>query len=208
MRADTEHRPFRLRPGRAAVAALALAVTLVAGCESLGRLPGDWVHLAGREFGAADATEAVVAYHRAVRGFSAAELERERATLALYEPTPINRVRQAITLAHPEHANGLGPAIELLDTVIAAEQPDARALHPIARLLVDQLREREQLQKANEALAQRLEESGRELEESRRSRARLQEKLDALTEIERTLPARPPAGAAPAPANPERRNGR
>jgi len=81
-------------------------------------------------------------------------------------------------------------------------------LQPLARLLAEQLQERQRLENTAERLTQQLERAGQQLKDSQKQGEQLQEKLDALTEIERTLSARPTAPTAPLLAPAERRNTR
>jgi len=151
------------------------------------------------------AVDAALAYHGHVTTLGSAELARERMALINAPGTPHVLVRQAILLSQPNGATNIPRALALLGTVAAQRTPDALALHPLVRLLADQLLERQRLEATAARLTQQLERAGQQLKESQRLGEQLQEKLDALTEIERTLPA-PPAGApsAPPPTSPRR----
>jgi hypothetical protein len=82
-------------------------------------------------------------------------------------------------------------ALGLLDGVLKSREPAAASLHPLARALASQYQERLKLESQNDKLLQ-------QLKDSQRRSSELQEKLDALTDIERSLPVRPtPAGNAP-----------
>lgn len=112
------------------------------------------------------------------------------------------RLCQAIVLGEPGMVVDLARARSLLDSVLTAEDRDALAVRPLARLLADSVHERLRLTRAIE----RLEE---DLKSSERARAALKSKLDALTEIERKLPARPSPDATlplPPPDPAPRRN--
>lgn len=99
----------------------------------------------------------------------------------------------------------LTQARRALESLLADDSAEARAHHPYARALLEQIRERQRLSAENERLARELREL-RELEASfarrsaqtqtleqlQRDNAELQRKLDALTDIERRL-ATPPA---------------
>ena len=78
-------------------------------------------------------------------------------------------------------------ALALLEAVLKSGDPAAASLHPLARTLANQYQERLKLEMQNEKLAQ-------QLKESQRRSGELQEKLDALADIERSLPVRPTAG--------------
>jgi hypothetical protein len=115
-------------------------------------------------------------------------------------PHPVAQVNLAEqTLERAIRATGQRPpnlarARSLLEGLLAADDPDARALHPYARALLEQLGERQRLTTLNERLTEQLERSTAALEESEQRSATLQRKLDALAEIERSLA---PLGPAP-----------
>lgn len=148
---------------------------------------------------AADGVTAALEYHRLLATAAPAELVSERAALNSAPATPLVLVRQAILLSHPERPTNLPRASALLGAVAAQRTPDAIALHPLVRLLSDQLAERQRLEATAERLTQQLERVGQQLKDSQRAGDQLREKLDALTEIERTLPTRPGASPPPAP---------
>ena len=100
----------------------------------------------------------------------------------------------------------LTQARRALESLLADDSAEARAHHPYARALLEQIRERQRLSAQTERLTRELDErssgvdeSSRELEALRRQNAELQKKLDALTEIERRL-SPPVLPAPPRPA--------
>jgi|APTNR8051073442_1049403.scaffolds.fasta_scaffold12170_3 septal ring factor EnvC (AmiA/AmiB activator) len=103
----------------------------------------------------------------------------------------------------------LGSARRTLERLLADDGAEARAWHPYARALLEQIRERqrlatlnEHLQRAHEALDRSAGERARVLAELRRQHHALQGKLDDLTEIERRLePSATPTPAADPPAD-------
>lgn len=149
---------------------------------------------------AAEGVAVALEYHRLLATAAPAELASERAALNNAPQTPLLQVRQAILLSHPERPVNLPRALALLGAVAAQQTPEAVALHPLVRLLSDQLLERLRLETTAERLTQQLERVGQQLKDSQRNGEQLREKLDALTEIERTLPT--PPGAPPPPAPP------
>ncbi|KON82284.2 permease [Azoarcus sp. PA01] len=149
------------------------------------------------------AVESAIEYYHFVRKLGPAELERERDALAVGGSDPLNQLLQAIALARPPGSN-VPRALALLEVVEASARPEAVALRPLARLLADQFAEQRRLETAARSLTRQLEHTGQHLKESRRHARQLEEKIEALTEIERTLPERPAAHAAPPPP-PERR---
>lgn len=102
----------------------------------------------------------------------------------------------AIQAAHPRTGNP-ARARALLEALLAAGDDASRALHPYARALLEQLAERQRLDAANLRLTQQLERTGQQLKDSQQRSEDLQRKVDALADIERTLPARAPTRAAP-----------
>jgi uncharacterized protein with von Willebrand factor type A (vWA) domain len=112
--------------------------------------------------------------------------------LAALPASPNTQLRSAMVLGHPRGPLDLPKAIGLLDGVLKSADPAAVALQPLARLLADNYAERQRLETQLERQAQ-------QLKESQRKAAELQDKIDSLADIERTLPQRPrttrPAGA-------------
>lgn len=111
------------------------------------------------------------------------------------------KLHTAVQAAQPGQSR-LGTARRALESLLADDGAEARALHPYARALLEQVRERQRLTATSERLSRELEQRERgsddrerELGDLRRQNAELQRKLDALTEIERRLspPVLPPA---------------
>jgi hypothetical protein len=147
--------------------------------------------------GARDAApiDALLAYYGTLRGSTEIGLLRARALAAPGEDAFV-RMCQAIVLSQPGSAADLPRARALLDAVMSADDDDARAVHPLARLLADDLLERERLGRLLERLDVRL-------QASEQARAAMQKKLEELTEIERSLPARAfPDASLPSPTEP------
>lgn len=181
-----------------------LAAILFAGCATLAG-PGSGDERGGQsKNGGRRAVESAIEYYHFVRQLEPGELERERDALAVGAGEPLHQLLQAIALARPPGSN-LPRALALLEVVEASIRPEAVALRPLARLLADQLAEQQRLETAARSLTRQLEHTGQQLKESRRHARQLEEKIEALTEIERTLPERPAAHAAPPPPPTERR---
>ncbi|MCK0512197.1 hypothetical protein [Aromatoleum buckelii] len=181
-----------------------LAALLFAGCATLaapgaGDERGDQSKDADRR-----AVESAIEYYHFVRRLEPIELERERDALAVGVGEPLQQLLQAIALARPPGSN-IPRALALLGVVDASTRPEAVALRPLVRLLADQFAEQQRLETAARSLTRQLEHTGQHLKESRRHARQLEEKIEALTEIERTLPERPAAHAAPPPPPTERR---
>ena len=120
------------------------------------------------------------------------ELARERAMLASIPQTPATHVRMAMLLGLSRTPGDLVRAQGLLETVLKSTDQAAVSLFPVARMLANQYNERQKVQMQNEKLAGQNEQLGLQLKDSVRRGGELQEKLDALADIERTLPVRSP----------------
>jgi hypothetical protein len=129
----------------------------------------------------------LLGYYQRVYRMSPQELVRERNVLAMIPQTPSVQVRMAMLLGQPRGPMDIVRALRLLDGVLKSSEPAAASVHPVARALASQYTERLRLEMQNEKLAQ-------QLKESQRRSSELQEKLDALADIERSLPVRPTAG--------------
>ena len=129
---------------------------------------------------------AMLAYGREVAEFDDAAFARElRKTQAAKGNEPAERMRLALLHAQPRTGSNPDTAIDLLKEVLADTDPAAASLHSLARILHVQLATRARLRAQNEALLA-------DQQAGRDALANLQKKLDALTDIERSLasPAR------------------
>lgn len=154
---------------------------LLAGCSSSPSVPG-------RERFEGSGPSEVLAYYQALSRLPVGEFNRERNLLAALPPTADMQLRQAMLLGHPRAGmQDLARALTLLDGVVKSPEATAVALRPLARLLAEHYAERQKQEGQLERQAQ-------QLKESQRKTAELQEKLDALAEIERTLPPRSRSG--------------
>lgn len=126
----------------------------------------------------------LLGYYHLLQRMTPAELTRERQLLGRIPPSPAVQLRQAMLLGMPRATADLARALTLLDAVQRSHAPEAASLHPLARLLSTQYQERIKLETQNDRLGQQLKQSQRKSDE-------LQEKIDALTDIERSIPIRP-----------------
>ena len=132
----------------------------------------------------------LLGYYHLLQRMTPAELTRERQMLINLPNSPSVRIRRAMVLGMPRTTD-LPRALTQLEAVLRSREPEAASLHPLALLLSVQYRERARLGMQSERL-------GKQTNESRRQRDELQEKLDALADIERSMPLRPNTeGAAP-----------
>ena len=127
--------------------------------------------------------EAALTYNHGLNKMTAAELGRERMVLNAVPQTPYTQVRMAMWLGLPRVQQDLGKALALLDNVLKSSDPAATPFHPLARLLSDNYIERARLES-------QLDKQGQQMKESQRKATELQEKLDSLADIERTLTPR------------------
>lgn len=135
----------------------------------------------------APAALAALGYYQMLGRLNAGELVKERSALAALTPTPYVQMRQAMLFGHPRSGQDSARALALLESLIKSTDPAAVELQPLARLLVDHHAERLR----QEAQLDRL---GGQLKDSQRKAQELQEKLDSLADIERTLTPPPRSG--------------
>jgi hypothetical protein len=114
--------------------------------------------------------------------------------LATIPQTPATHVRTAMLLGLSRAPGDLARAQGLLETLLKSTDQAAVSLFPVTRMLVNHYNERQKIQMQNEKLAGQNEQLAQQLKESVRRSGELQEKLDALADIERSLPVRSPTG--------------
>ena len=122
-------------------------------------------------------------YYQSLQRMPLAEMARERTLYSAQPAVPGNQLRLAMLLGHPRGPRELGRALGLLDGLLKSSDPTALPLQALARVLADNYSERLKLDG-------QLDRQGAQLSESQHKVIELQEKLDALADIERTLPAR------------------
>lgn len=142
------------------------------------------------------ALETVLEYADRLRGMPAAELTQEINRLGDGGESAVRLMQLAIALAQTRAAANTVRAQALLQRVLGRDEPEARALHPLARLIAPQLAEARRADEQIERQAQQLRDAQRRIDV-------LNERLEAVRAIERSLPSPPASGAsAPAPARP------
>ena len=132
--------------------------------------------------------EAALAYYHGLTRLTPAELSRERSILAAVPQAPYTQVRMALQLGHPRAQQDLAKGLSLLEGVLKSTEPAATPFHPLARQLADNYQERLKLETQLDKQAQQF---NLQLKDSQRKTAELQEKLDSLANIEKTLIPRP-----------------
>ena len=185
----------------AARAACALLLVLAAGCASRASAPA--AVPAGTSPAPAPSAPAVprapasspvttvLAYADRVRTLAPTELAAEVQRLGDGSASPTQALQLAIALAQGGDPAQLARAQALLQRVLGQPDPEALALQPLARLVAAHLADQRRFE-------EQAERQGRELREARRRIDSLNERLEAVRAIERSLPT-PPRGQASAP---------
>ena len=139
------------------------------------------------------ATRQVLAAHERLRQLPPGELAREQARLGDGSAGPQATVELAIVLGQSHNLADTARAMSLLDALLRSTAPEAAAWQPVARLLWARLGEQRRLEETIERQNQQARDSARRLDQ-------LNDKLEALKAIERSLVTRPGAGpGAPVP---------
>ena len=133
-------------------------------------------------------------YADRLRAMTVPALAQEIARLGEPGAAPGRQLQLALALALTRVPSDLQRAQGLLQRVLDNGSDEARALHPLARLLAAQYGEQRRADEATERQAQQLRDAQRRIDQ-------LNDRLEAVRAIERSLSARP-AGGASAPRNP------
>lgn len=161
-----------------------------------------------------EAVGALMRYAERLRVLSSADLAQEVITLGLQVPksamapgaglgvSPKRQMQLALALVQLHQPVETARALALMQRVVASSAPESNAYKPLARLLIDNLISVRRLEDTAERQAQQLREAQRKLDQ-------LNERLEAMRAIERSLnaPANPtspatPNGAFPRPVSP------
>lgn len=131
---------------------------------------------------AGDSSRDVLGYFQTISQIPPADLLKERSLLQAQKQNAAIRLRTAVLLGYSRFPQpDLPRAIGILESVLKSTEASAVELHPLARLLSEQYGERLRLDGQFERQAL-------QLKESQRKTVELQEKLEGLADIERTLP--------------------
>lgn len=150
--------------------------------------------LAPHEAGAAPATAPpdaaqvlgdAIGYAERVRALPAAELGLEIQRLGQGGYAPLRATQLALALGQSRNAGNAARAQLLLQRVIADGAPEAQPLQPLARLLLAQIGDQRRADEQAERQAQQLREAQRRID-------LLNERLEAVRAIERSLPGPAP----------------
>lgn len=139
------------------------------------------------------ASRRALANHEQLRALPLSELAQEIARLSALPPTPDTSIDLAMALLLTRNGGEQTRAIGLVEPLAKGVTPDAEAWQPIARLLLARLQE---LRRLEDLLDRR----NQELRDSQREVKQLNEKLEALKAIERSLAPRPISSAPPGAA--------
>lgn len=136
------------------------------------------------------ASRRALANHEQLRNLPPNELAQEIARLSALPPAPDTSIDLAMALLLTRNGGEQLRAIGLVEPLAKGTTPEAEAWQPIARLLLARLQE---LRRLEDLLDRR----NQELRDSQRDVKQLNEKLEALKAIERSLAPRPISSVAP-----------
>ena len=131
----------------------------------------------------------LLAHHEQLRLMSPADLAQEINRLATLAPSPDASLELAMALLQTRNGGELNRALGLVEPLAKGAAPEQRPWQPFARLLVSRLQE---LRRLEDLLDRR----NQELRDSQREAKQLNDKLEALKAIERSLA---PAALASSP---------
>jgi hypothetical protein len=128
-------------------------------------------------------------YADRLRAMTVPALAQEIARLGEPGAAPGRQLQLAMALALTRVPSDLQRAQGLLQRVLDNGTDEARALHPLARLLAAQYGEQRRADEATERQAQQLRDAQRRIDQ-------LNDRLEAVRAIERSLSTRPAGGAS------------
>jgi hypothetical protein len=131
----------------------------------------------------------LLVFHDRVRQLPPQDLAPEIARLNEEPPGPRTTLQLALLLGQTRSNGDLARALALLEPLLRSTAPEAVPWQPLARLLASRYAEQRRLEEQVERQSQQARDNQRKLEQ-------LNEKLEALKAIERSLTTRPPAGGA------------
>lgn len=134
-------------------------------------------------------------YADRVRGLSPAELALEVAALGDPGQVPERQLQLSLALLQMNQPVETARALGLAQRVANSLSPESAPLKPLARLLVQRLMEHRKIEETLDKQSAQLREQARRIEQ-------LNDRLEAMRAIERSINARPPASAPRAPITP------
>ena len=133
-----------------------------------------------------DVTTALLTYSERVRQLGSADLAAEISAQGDPGNAPLRQMQLALALMHSPQAVDTARALGLLQRVVGNTATEATPLKPLARLLAHLLMEQRRLEDGLERYSQQLRDNQRRIDQ-------LNERLEAMRAIERSLTTRPPA---------------
>ena len=130
----------------------------------------------------------LLAYHASVRLMTPSELAKAQQDMAAADASAKNNLRRAMLAATVHGTGDLVRAQALLEPIIQSTGKDEQMLAPLAQLLAAHYAETRRQDEAIEKL-------NGQLRDAQRRNDQLNEKLEGLKNIERSLSVRPAAGA-------------
>lgn len=141
---------------------------------------------------APDEVGALLSYHQSLRRMSQGELLKELSGLGLQQRSPRVALQMGMALMLTRGGGDLARAQALLDSVATSAEPEAAPFRPLAQLLSSNCAETRRLAEHAEKLAAQQKDYQRRIDQ-------LNETLEALKAIERTLPVRPAPASTSSP---------
>ncbi|NVM77835.1 hypothetical protein FHW83_003658 [Duganella sp. SG902] len=129
----------------------------------------------------------LLSYHQSLRRMSQGELLKELSGLGLQQRSPRVAIQMGMALMLTRGGGDLARAQALLDSVATSAEVEAAPFRPLAQLLSSNCAETRRLYEHADRLAAQQKDNQRRIEQ-------LNEMLEGLKTIERTLPARPAPG--------------
>ncbi len=133
-----------------------------------------------------DVVTALLTYSERVRQLNPSDLAAEIAVQGDPGNTPLRQMQLALALMHSPQAVDTARALGLMQRVVGSTAPESTPLKPLARLLANRLLEQRKLEDSLERHSQQLRDNQRRIDQ-------LNERLEAMRAIERSLTTRPPA---------------
>lgn len=137
----------------------------------------------------------VLGYADRIRGLQPPELAQEIVRLGDAGDSATRLMQLTLALGQSKVAANGARAQALLQRVLGQNEQEARALHPLARLIAAQLAEARRADEQIERHSQQLRDAQRRIDQ-------LNDRLEAVRAIERSLPSRPASGASGPAARP------
>lgn len=135
----------------------------------------------------------MLAYAEQVRQMQNPELSRELSRIGDPQATPQATLQAALVMAQTRNTAELVRALSVLDPLVKSSAPEASPYQPFARFLQWRYQEQRRVDET-------LERQGNQLRENQKNLQALNEKLEALKAIERSLNKRPAAPPSSAPS--------